>query len=253
MYRSYINSFALKGSKPSEKIKQILERREQDPALASLIQKAPGVWAVDPAMAAVLVNTVAITQPKVIVEFGAGSSSRLLAHALQKNGGGELYSIEQDPEWCSQIYTPLTQLSSVKANLVHSKVHFTLNRMGVIAMHDCKKRIAQLKQIDLVFVDGPQQYKGREGAMEMIFSNISPGALIILDDAARYTEKSAIVKWLKSYSGLQLEYYDPQFGQKGIAILSFEKNRKKTFSFDTFLIGLIQGGKRIFNKGKKTN
>jgi predicted O-methyltransferase YrrM len=52
-----------------------------------------------------------------ILEFGAGSSSLVLATALSAAGGGKLTSVEQNPQWCIEKWAIVKQKENVDCHI----------------------------------------------------------------------------------------------------------------------------------------
>ena len=126
-------------------------------------------------------------------------------------------------------------------------IRFKLGYLGIYARYEIPDEDLVPSSIDLQLVDGPQYYYGREGCLDFTYSKLNPGAMIILDDTERYTEQCLIFKWLKVFRGLELIYYNEQFGDKGLAILEVKSPLVKRFSLPAFLLGLMQGTKRLWN------
>ena len=78
----------------------------------------------------------------------------------------------------------------------------------------------KVKSIDMLVVDGPQQYGRKESmvrypALPALVKMLSKNAIILVDDAAREDEKKIIKKWIKEYR-LTCQYIKTE---KGAAVL----------------------------------
>jgi predicted O-methyltransferase YrrM len=218
-------------------------------ALEEAIENCNGGWAIDRYLGRALANAIVLHKPRSVLELGAGTSSVLLATALDAIGGGKLTSVEQDPSWCRDKWKQVEAFNTVNALMVPSTPTTTLGRMGLFAYHRYAKKFVESRApYDMVLIDAPQYYLGREGAIPLIYEGLSIGALIFLDDAARDGERWALWKWLKTYPGLQLEYYDAGFGLKGLAILRKRKANPPRFSPICFGIGALQEYRRWQNR-----
>ena len=82
-----------------------------------------------------------------------------------------------------------------------------------------KESIARRAPYDLVIIDAPQYYYGRDGCLPLIYNHLAENALIVLDDAGRSGEKWSIFRWLETFPSLKLRYHDSGFPYDGIAIL----------------------------------
>jgi predicted O-methyltransferase YrrM len=155
-----------------------------------------------------------------VLELGAGSSSIVIAKALSLAGGGRLTSIEQAPEWCQEAWGTVTRTPGIDAHMEVALPAFRVLRSGPTHLYATAHRIVQVRgPYDLVLVDAPQAYYGRDGALPLAWEALRPGALVVVDDAGRPQERWAIRRWLQTYTGLTLAGYDPGFGRNGVAVL----------------------------------
>lgn len=148
----------------------------------------------------------------------------MLGKALSLFGGGKLTSIEQNPAWCLEQWRYVQNLENVDAQIIEAQPLLTWGVTGLyFSFKEAAHTIAERKPFDLVLVDSPQYFFGRDGAIPLIYLHLAPNALIILDDARRYNEQWSIYRWIHSYPGLKLVYYDPHFGGKGLAVLQLTR------------------------------
>jgi predicted O-methyltransferase YrrM len=226
-------------------VRELLEADPHSDRLLRAIRACQGGWSIDHALARVLANAVTRADRRHILEFGAGSSSVLLATALHEIGGGRLTSVEQDPTWCADRWREVGSFNDVDSMLVASPPVDHVGRLGWFAMHrSARSAVRERAPYDLVLIDGPQHYRGRDGAMPLAYDLLAPGCLIVMDDASRSGERLAIWKWLKSYPGLSLEHYDPAFNREGIAILKKHSDTAPRFAPAAFVVGVLQGYER---------
>jgi len=213
-----------------------------------VLNNAPGGWSIDRKVAELLMALVAENDISRVVEIGAGFSTIVFHYCLTRSRKEyEVFSIEENVEWF-KIPNELKEL--IDHNLISfitGRVGFTFGEFGFHAGYQVPAKKNLKKGVELVFVDGPQYYYGREGALDGIYEKLKVGCLIVMDDAERYTEQCVIYKWLKVYQGLQLIYFEEKFGDKGLAILEVKTPLKKKFSVNAFLLGLMQGTKRLLN------
>jgi len=155
-----------------------------------------------------------------VVEFGAGWSSLIIAEALAAEGGGRLTSIEHDPEYLPHdAWRRVQQTPGVDAALILTPLRRTLSLHGLLwSYRGVRRQLRKRVPFDLVFIDGPPGYYGRTSPLFDVYPLLGPGAVIVLDDAARPDEKTAIVRWLETFPDLELVLLDPQRG-RGIAVL----------------------------------
>jgi len=159
-----------------------------------------------------------------VLEFGAGVSSVIMALSLKHGGGGRLTTIENDLTYCSDRWQTISQLECVDTCLVVSPLRQTEifgRKMNIYA--NAGPKIAERGPYDIVFIDGPEGKYGREGTLHQSYAYLRDGAVIILDDCKRASERTAIRRWLSAYPNLEPILIDPQFGGRGVAILQVSK------------------------------
>ena len=227
MLESKLQRYLDHDSFQSSPLSELLPSPPGVPALEDAIAPCHGEWVISQDLARLLAQIVLTYKPRNILEFGAGSSSRILARSLALLGRGQLTSLEQNPQWCQAAWHEIKTLPEVDCKLLHAIPRLRWSVTGLHYMfwgqrHEIQKRGAY----DLVLVDSPQYFFGREGAMPLIYAHLQPKALIILDDAARLEEQGVLWRWLHAYPGLRLLYFDAHFGLgKGIGILQLEKHQ----------------------------
>lgn len=197
---------------------------DRNPAVARRLP-SPGGWAIAPEVARLLAGLVLDLRLADVLEFGAGSSSRVLAAALAERGG-RLTSVEQDPGWCAGAWREVERTAGVDARLVQAAPRLTLERRGVFfRFADAAPALAQRGPFDLVLIDAPQFFYGRDGSLHLAWAHLAPGALIVLDDAGRSGERRTVRRWLRTYPGLRLLHFDPALGSNGVALLRSSGDR----------------------------
>lgn len=220
------------------RVLELVEGKIADPVLAQEVSACSGGWSVDPEFARVLALAIELSGCRNVLEFGAGTSSVVIATALESAGGGKLTSIEQDPGWCREKWALVQQKQRVNAKMLTGFPARAWSRLGPhYTFWKLKEEVATRGPFDLVVVDAPQFFFGREGAVPLVHDLLAEGALILLDDAERNSEKWAVWQWLHSFPGLRLAFHKNRFGEKGIAILRLEKKIYPVFSLKSFLIG----------------
>ncbi|NJN23534.1 MAG: class I SAM-dependent methyltransferase [Acaryochloridaceae cyanobacterium RL_2_7] len=216
-----LNSYFTQTALDSSPIASLIRSPRPIPALEDAIAPCHGEWLISQDLARLLANIVLQQKPQNILEFGAGSSSRIFARSLSMIGGGALTSLEQNPPWCREAWQEVLSIDRVDAMMIPTVTQFSIGVTGFhYAFKGQRQAVGKRGPYDLVFIDSPQYFFGREGAMSLIYPQIQPGALILLDDSARLGEQRAIYQWLNSYPGLQPIYFNPDFGDhKGLTIL----------------------------------
>lgn len=192
-------------------------------------------YAISPQVATLLGQLVIQGNRRNVLELGAGSSSVVFAAALSSNGGGRLTSVEQSPEWCEGHWRRVIG-TGIDADLIEAQPLFGIEPFPC-HRYPVREIVAGRGPFDLVLVDAPQWYYGRDGALPLICDALQPGAMIVVDDAGRPQEQWAIRRWLWIYPGLSLVGYDPTFGRNGVAVLLWSGSAKR-LSVRAWLSGL---------------
>lgn len=210
------------------------------PSLPSHIERyCKGEFTITSELGALLWKLISEYQLSNVIEFGAGSSSAVIANALAKIGGGELTSVEQNPEWCSDRWEKAKSVKDVDSEMIVSGLKPKVSISGCYFGYEkIEKTIERRSEFDLLFIDGPQYFIGREGTLPSVLPHLSNGAFIVLDDAGRSDEQQAIYSWLKSYPGLKLQSIDYKFGGKGVALMRSDWAGRKQFSMLPWLVSV---------------
>ncbi|MGH7386275.1 MAG: class I SAM-dependent methyltransferase, partial [Candidatus Rokuibacteriota bacterium] len=167
-------------------------------------------------------------KPRVILELGSGTSTVIVARALQALGYPPEMHIAVDHD--ARYLRNTIQLARV--NGVEQFVRFEHCPLAPVPGYtlpwysDVPDRIGRA-QIDLVIVDGPPAYepgkeRSREPALPVIRSFLSERAVVILDDANREAEGRILERWLQDYPEFSLTRVREG---KGVAILTLREQR----------------------------
>lgn len=154
-------------------------------------------------------------RPKVIVELGSGSSTKLISAYADKIGlDCQFYSIEHDQKY----------LDETASRLVAGNVNFC--HCPLINHHLDGKNFSWYNldafqpnaPIDLLLVDGPPVYlneRARYPALPLLLDRLSDQAIIVLDDAARPDEQQIIRQWMAMDAFTRVDIQ----AEKGLTIL----------------------------------
>ena len=179
-----------------------------------------GKFPVSRAMARWLASVVHALRCRSVLEFGAGWSSLVIAEALAAEGGGRLTSVDHAPQHISlDAWRRVQQARHVDSALIVLPLRRTLSTNGWLwSYKGLRRRLGTRVPFDLVFIDAPPGRYGRTSPLFDVYSLLHPGAVIVLDDAARPGEQRAIARWLATLPDLELVLLDTQAG-RGIAVL----------------------------------
>jgi hypothetical protein len=188
-----------------------LMKRDSLPAnryLAERLQNTPlGSWALDAATINLLEEQVHALKPRLILEFGCGTSTLCFARFMSELYGDTLhepviYSIEQDDSFMAQcqemlaanglsrfvkmLHAPMTTLEveGIKCHTYH------LNPQILSGFLDDQRP-------DFCLVDGPSTttFDGRFATLPLLKEHLKSGAYFYLDDALRPQELQIAREW----------------------------------------------------------
>ena len=209
-----------------------LASRPPRPDVAALLTP-PDEWAVSLETAQLLAGLIEHVAPASVLEFGAGRSSLVLASALQALGGGRLTSIEHQPAYAEQSWRRLTQFPSVDASLVHAKLSVRFSKHGLLHEYvGIDEALRSRGPFAFVFIDAPPGERGRDATLLQAAPFLSPGAVILLDDASRPREQTAMRRWVRALT-VEPIFESDSLG-RGVAVLQIRRPTSAAFSWRTF-------------------
>jgi hypothetical protein len=150
-------------------------------------------WAAGPDyLDAVAASAVAVRGP--ILECGSGLTTVVLA-AIARRTGSPIWALEHDPSWFEVAEKALRRFG-LDANLTLAP----LEDYGEFDWY----RVApsELPLFSLVVCDGPPGWArgGRYGLLPVLRERLAPGCAILLDDAARPSERQVLRRWASEAS-----------------------------------------------------
>jgi len=172
-----------------------------------------GSWKADVGLLTLLVDHILEQRPKLVVEFGTGASTLILARALKKAGGGRLISFDQHADFIDASRNWLAE-HGLTADL-----HAVPLRPSPGGWPGLWYDHGPLPDgIDLMLIDGPPWsiHPFTRGAAASLFGHIAPGGTVMLDDAARPGERVVARRWRKAYP--EMEFRLDTSGTKGTLI-----------------------------------
>ena len=219
---------------PNKRLAHLFNDQRRIRQVEDVLPDGESPWPITAELGRFLARAVVKLECRNILEFGAGSSSLVLGQALSLIGGGQLTSVEQDPEWCADIFDEVKKNKNVDARLIGSKLSFKMSRRGFYHSYDkAAKIVAERGPYDLVLIDGPQTFYGRDGGLHLAYQHLAPNALIILDDAKRRGEQFTIQRWLQTYPSLDVAKFDPAFSDRGVAVFVNQGHEQPQLSLNS--------------------
>ncbi len=178
-------------------------------------------WATSPDVLLRLHAHIMATRPRVIVEFGSGASTLVIADALRQNGVGKLVSIEHSDHYGAQT------LGTLHAESLEGWVDLRIGDLEAwegehLNPEDAEKPsrwypvslLEGVGSVDLLWVDGPPGATclfSRYPALPALADKLSPNAEVWMDDTIRQEEKDICEHWAKGH-GFELEYFPLEKG-----------------------------------------
>jgi predicted O-methyltransferase YrrM len=171
-----------------------------------------GSWKADVGLLRLVSDHIAAHRPKVMVEFGAGASTLVAARALQRAGGGRLYSFEQHEDFVGATRQWLSEYG-LEAEIRAAPLRPSRGWPGLWYNHGPLP-----ERIDLLVIDGPPwtMHPLTRGAADGLFERIAVGGTVMLDDAARPGERLIARRWRKRWPNF--EFCLDKSGSKGTLI-----------------------------------
>lgn len=178
-----------------------------------------GGWALSADLSAFLVRYVLEERPRFVLELGSGSSTVLLAMALERNGSGRLISLEHDASFAAST---LSELDIRGLSHLVDLIHAPLGEVDVngekYEWYTLSSTSVLPDELDLILVDGPPSTDdlNRFPALPVLAGRLKPGGLLVLDDARRADESLTVARWSESFPDYSVTIRDDH--EKGTAL-----------------------------------
>jgi predicted O-methyltransferase YrrM len=182
--------------------------------------------AISPDFATTLVTLIRRHKPGLIVEAGSGVSTLVAAYCLKEVGRGRILSLEQEDRYArvSTEYLNDHGLTGI-ANVVHAPLRTVAIGRQSWDWYDTTA-LANIDSIDMLIVDGPLQQGQpsrlvRYPALPLLLEKLSPGAVVVLDDASREDETIVLKRWLDEFGCVDVERIP---SEKGTVVLRMSRS-----------------------------
>ena len=146
--------------------------------------------------------------PIRILEVGCGLSTLVMAYELERNGGGELFALEDRPDYADYVRSTLAahDLQS-QARILDAPLRSCEIEGQTVPWYDLSA-LGDAAGFDLLFIDGPASYLAphiRYPALPLLHERLAPGALILVDDTHLPQSQDNVQRWLAKFPDLQLD------------------------------------------------
>lgn len=162
-------------------------------------------WSLEPDIAAYWVAEVRRQKPDVILELGSGSSSVLIAYALEANKKGKLIAVESSVEYYERTRA-LLQMHDLMdyVTVIHAPIVALTGDLEGYNWYNPRaiEHAVGGDMIDMLIVDGPPgglNRWARYPALPMVAEKITNTTTILLDDLDREDEKGIASEWSKKF------------------------------------------------------
>lgn len=195
-------------------------------------------WPLSPDILLELHEWIMSTRPALIVEFGSGSSTIVIADALSQVGAGRLVSIEHSEHYGRQTRANLEREGL--AGWVDLRIgdlepwageHINTREDQVVSWYPVPL-IEDLQDVDFVLIDGPPARTcefARYPALPAMADRLSPKATVWLDDAARGEEKRICESWADAFDCT----FETVEMEKGLGVFMFDRDALTNADTDT--------------------
>lgn len=200
-YQVFLNTF-LKNRKNTlrpevDAIKEIFDNNFLQEELKPIIQlDKSNLWTLDYEILNFLWVELDIHKPKVILEFGSGTSTKLFFKYFSKQTDQKytLITIDQDKDFLNKT---INDLGAVSPNTSFYPALCPLIKTGYkIDCNYLNDIIKKFGKIDMILIDGPSGgWMIRENTLPSILEFCNKGAKWYLDDAFRDSEMEILRKW----------------------------------------------------------
>ena len=164
-------------------------------------------WAASPDLLLTIADIVRTRKPRLVVELGSGVSTLIVAKA----GARKVISIDNSADFAEKTRAMLKEhkVRGVEVRVAPLKAH-----ASGVNWYDTAK-IKDLKNIDLLIIDGPPGSKNpdaRKPALQELIYKLSPRAVIIIDDVKRIGERQLAEAFAKALPKHTLTILDHEKG-----------------------------------------
>jgi hypothetical protein len=161
-------------------------------------------WELAPDVLRLLTALVAHVRPRHVIEFGSGLSTLVLARAAAALEDSVVSSIEHDPRFARASAEALVDAEG--GSRVSLQCAPLVARVWAGALHPTyllnASALASRRPSEIVLIDGPPAVLGgRAGTLYQALEYAQCGSIVLVDDAARDEESTALTAWQERLGG----------------------------------------------------
>ena len=163
-------------------------------------------WRLAPDAACFLVQYLKSEKIENVFEIGSGASTIIIAMVLKQKGSGKVQALEHDREQAARCQLQLEMYGLSRYAEVHYAPLVEHSISGKPWLWYDLSQISPHPQIDLLLIDGPPvwvQKHARYPALPLLKTYLSAQAVILLDDAHRWSERGTLRAWSHEYRAIQ--------------------------------------------------
>ena len=156
-------------------------------------------------------------RPRTLVELGAGASTLVLARIIHRQRlSCRLVAVEHDSDYLAAIAQEV-ELEGLAEHV--TLLHAPLEPLAIDGYDGLWYRreeiLKETSAVDVLIIDGPPKKHGadiRFPAVPIFANHLSPGALVLLDDARRGPERRSLDRWARMFPQAQVSFDPAGYG-----------------------------------------
>jgi predicted O-methyltransferase YrrM len=179
-------------------------------------------WAASPDLLALLARLVAETRSVTVVECGSGTSTIVIAYALERLAlpNSKVYALEHDEYYRDVTKRAIADHGIQKwAEVVDAPLIDVTVSDEIFQWYDLNALSSEIDAIDILLVDGPPDRTGpmaRYPALPLLRNWLHDRSVVILDDLVRESERKVLERWAAEFPEASIDKLPLE---KGCALL----------------------------------
>ena len=198
-------------------------------------------WACSPELAVAVVQEHLRGRPSTVVEIGSGVSTLVNGYLLERHDG-YVWSLDHDLAFAETTRENLTCHGLEKVATVLDAELVDVKIDGQVWRWYDLTTLPRTLRIDLLVIDGPPTSTGplaRYPALPLLAFRLADDAVIILDDAARASERRVVERWCAEYPEELQHDFLPTL--KGTSILRWRRHAPTSVDRKSSAVGSVRG------------